>query len=454
MSIKKFTGSTLTKARAEAIHAYGDNFIILESQVASVAGPASITVSVADNDYSIQRTEQVNPHHIKKPQSANLFDPLIKQITRIFEATDSKHNSLSNDGKTLPENVTYSATKEKDGVSFTRSNESYSGHQSTLSPEPEHQEDTSSFKEHFKRNQVAPAASNSNTRLMNRRMDLLKRTIWKLIEDHQSDYTYHPLYKYLRDLGFRPELVIEWFDNWEQNNNQIIDRYSSIAKDIKAEIERYFKPSHPLSDGKTHLFSSFAGTHVINLATAAAKYLERESSGTQIALILSNARGFNKTGRQMFNSLVSSDIPCHYITTHQEWQKFLVAADGNDHIILLTEPMPFNIEIVEERWEHYNRILGEYHSVKHHFTTHSLIDPLEIIDQLPVNHPFCPEFIALSNIEMCQSSYGKLTSYKEALNSEFSFIHTDISTDPLSFGEIEENIENRIFGSYENARYI
>ncbi|MEX2404735.1 MAG: hypothetical protein WD625_11420, partial [Balneolales bacterium] len=363
MSIKKFTGDTLAKARAEAIHTYGDKFIILESRVANGSEPASITVSVIEEDHSIQHANQQNTQLKKKPPSTTLFDPILKQIGRIFETTGDNGHLLPKNGHNLPESATSSSVKEKGGVSFIRSSESFAEPiQKASSPEAEQQEDPKkSFREHFKRKPVEPTAYNSNITMMDRRIDLLERMVWKLAEDHQSNYTYHPLYQYLRNLRFRPELVIEWFENWEQSNNQAIDRYSRIAEDIKAEIERYFKPSHPLSEGKTHLFSSFSGTNVTNLAAAAARHLEHEGSRCHIAIIFSNAQGFNKTGRQMIDSLLSNDLPCQSIVTHYEWQKFIGSADEKDHIVLITEPMPYNIEIVEERWEHYNRVLGEYH---------------------------------------------------------------------------------------------
>ncbi|MEX0769776.1 MAG: hypothetical protein WD035_03530 [Balneolaceae bacterium] len=467
MILRKISGKTLEEARNRAIDQYGNQFVIVETIDSTHAGSAFITIAIEPKSESSQ-----NDRKGKKPNpSSSIIQPLLHQVEQLLESGSETFTSLKN--ISLPSYLHSSSGKEKStqdqkdqkkrnkstpGVSYikaasnqTRKNSNSEKiqlqtlHKETSSPEPKPDSDSLGFREHFRKKPDRNRDQEQDTQMikLNRRLEFLENMVRKFADD-QSEYSGIPLYRYLRKQHFKPEILLDWFDKSVHLKGMDSSGNTSLEQSVIARIEDYFDSNNPLSESNRHLFTSFPGVNISKTVSAIADHCRMRGYKFDIGIIFSDSFESDDQSFQLMDSFKVLNTSCFDIVTHRDWQNILNQTDEETFHFLVTLPLPFDFSKVESRWSHINRVLGEYHSVKHHFISHSLHNPTEIISMLPLNHAFKPDYITLTNLEMCQLNFGKLTDYKELADFDFGFLHK--AGKPLTepFGRIERNLSELI----------
>ncbi|MEX0648293.1 MAG: hypothetical protein WEA56_08935 [Balneolaceae bacterium] len=463
MNVRTITGNSIKEAKTEASLLYGNDFVILESNEPNEQSHASVVISLMreqQKQYQKQKKEKHLPNEQKpekearpEPQISSFFKPFVDPIHQLIEiGNDTFRNLLDvqteSDPKPARAPAETEALNKSEGVSFIKSGKKPKISMDSDRSAKQEEAKPVDFNEQFKSRIQNYENSEKIIPMVNRRLQLLEQMVWNFTEDQHTHFSSHSLYQYLKKLHFRPEILIDWFDRWEKENKQSVEKNTEMTDGIRQMAKDYFQVSDPLSASRRHLFSSFSGTNITDLIAAIVNVCRSKGMGTNVGLIFSNSYDSDDAGIQMTDYLKSCGISCQSIVTHQDWDQFMENENENQVSLLLTVPLLYNIHSVEEQWDLLKIVLGEYHTVKHHFVTHSLIDPLEVISQLPVNHPFNPDLISLLNFEMCRKTFGRLTSYKEVMNCEFGFFHSHAQ--PV--GIIDNGITDKIFMPFYSAK--
>lgn len=465
MILKKVSGKTLEEARSRAIEKYGNQFVIIETSDETQAGSAFITIAIEPETKPAER----NPVKKEKEESTSFVKPLLHQVEQLFESGSETLSSLKN--ISLPSYLHSDSenrnskdpagakkrNKSTPGVSYIKSApDSKITQQDRIPSKNAHKEDFSpgltptGFREHFKRKPEKKKGGQEQDLQMTklyRRLELLENMVRKFADD-QSEYSEIPLYRYLREKRFTPEFLLDWFDQPAHKTGIHSDIHSFSERTVFSRIEEYFDSRDPLSEARKHLFTSFPGVNISKIVSAIADHCRMSGYKFNIGLLFSDSFESDDQSIQLMDSFKGLNTQCFDIVTHRDWQNFQNQSDEETYYLLVTLPLPFELDKVDSCWSHFNRVLGEYHSVKHHFISHSLHNPAEIISMLPHHHAFKPDYITLTNLEMCQANYGKLTDYKEKAEFDFGFFHK--AGKPLTepFGKIEQKLSTLILQSY------
>lgn len=464
MILRKISGKTLNEARNQAVEKYGNQFVIVETSDGTQSESAFITIAIESEN---SKPSQNNSDGEKS--SPSIVKPLLNHVEKLFESGIENFSSLKN---ISPSSYLHSGSTNKKqqnqknrnnstpGVSYIKSKPEHppANRQQVKSKTPDENKkvpqtsDTGSsgFREHFKKKPDRQSNNGRDKQItkLNRRLEILEKMVWKFADD-QSEYSEIPLYRYLRKLHFKPEILLDWFEDNVPVNGLNHTKISLSEQNVPSIIEDYFDSRDPLTESKRHLFTSFPGVNISKIVSAIADHCRMKGNKFEVGIIFSDSFESDDQSIQLMDSFKTLNATCHDIVTNRDWQTLLNHTDDETFLFLVTLPLQFDLKKVGSGWSHFNRILGEYHSVKHHFISHSLHNPTEIIKMLPLDHAFRPDYITLTNLEMCQYNYGKLTDYKEKSGFDFGFFHK--AGKPLTepYGRIEQKLSPLVLQEFE-----
>ena len=107
-----------------------------------------------------------------------------------------------------------------------------------------------------------------------------------------------------------------------------------------------------------------------------------------------------------------------------------------------TMALPLELDGLAQKWNEFSLLFDGPIRPEHHFVTHGLFDPEQVIHHLPANHNFKPDYISFSNVDCCVNCPGNFYTYQYYLNTKTGFLHSDSFNNTISEKIIEWSLKN------------
>jgi hypothetical protein len=451
MNIRKVKGVNLSEARDKASLLFNNKFVILESAESRPGIPASITVAIDESEIDRYRSDAKTkkPVHLLKPllgQFEELFDKGNRSINKFMENNSESHKGTDNSpvsDRDNPDSRVKSTLKEKTpGVYFEKSSNSYNTYppqkkrKAEKSPDKENKIYRDSLPEEAKRNHYLDVndtpSVNFHFEHIQQRLQQLERITRRIGNELMPDISGNPVYRHLLSKKFHPDLLNHWFSNTMLPSGQPEIQLNQIKKILTNELQ----PKNPDSANGVYLFSGLSGSGIDNVINFLISHNRNFLADTFRPVLISDQPSLLKSVN------LSDEIPGYTISTNAEWRQILNSEGKGSTFFIKTKALPLELDGVAQKWNEYSLLFDGPLEPEHHFVTHSLFDPEQVIHQLPANHYFKPDYISFSNVDYCVDSPGNFYIYKYYLKTKTGFLHTDSYNNTTSEKIVEWSLKN------------
>jgi len=449
MNIRKVKGDNLKEARNKASLLFDNKFVVLESAESKPGFPASITVAIEESE-----SESYHPDP-KRKKPVHLLKPLLSQFEELFEKGGKSINKLmenSGDHGRVTDNVSYNKNKNQtyrayepqsaasDGVYFERSSNNYESTPPKKEKKPietpEKENKTNPYS-HLKKRK--PYIKENSFHACNHQFEQIQQRLLNLEaysrligKELLPDITGNPVYRHLISKNFNPGLLNHWFRNTPLPGGQPEIQINQIKKILDEELQ----PKNPDCEKGIYLFSGLPGSDIHSIADLLIKHNMKKSPESCRPVLVAEDSSLLK------NFHTEVEIPTYTASDNAEWRQILNREGENSAIFIITKPLSFDLNKVADKWDEYSVQYDSLVKPEHHFVTHGLFEPEQVIHQLPANHHFKPAYISFSNANCCINSPGNFYTYNYYLDTKTGFLFSGTSGHITSDKIIESCLEN------------
>lgn len=451
MNIRKVTGENLSKARDRASLLFDNKFVVLESAEPKPGVPASITIAIEESEIERHRSDSKpkKPVHLLKPllgQFEELFDRGNKSINKFMEQNSESRKETDNSSESNRHDsgsrVTGSQKEFSSAVYFERSNNNYDTYQTQQEKKPEKTPEKENMiyrDSHSGKTKRNHNLNENNTPVFNYHFEQIQQRLLhlelftrRISNELMPDISGNPIYRHLLSKKFHPELLNHWFSNTLLPGGQPEIQLNQIKKILDEELQ----PKNPDCEKGIYLFSGLPGSNIHSVVDLLIEYnMKKSPESIQPVLIAEDSLLLKN-----FNPKV--EIPKYTVSDNSEWRQILNREGEDSTIFIITKPLPFDLNRLADKWDKYSSLYDGIVKPEHHFVTHGLFDPEQVIHQLPANHHFKPDYISFSDAQCCMNSPGNFYTYNYYLDTKTGFLQSDSSNNTTSEKIVEWSLKN------------